>query len=49
MVKLELLTFALAIEKANPFLEGILFEIMTDHKPLIPNLNNYSLSDIENK
>ena len=49
MVELELLAIAWAVGKARPFLEGIRFEIMTDHKPLIPILNNYSLSDIENK
>ena len=49
MVELELLAIAWAVGKARPFLEGIRFEIMTDHKPLIPILNSYSLSDIENK
>ena len=49
MVELELLAIAWAMHKARPFLEGIKFEVMTDHKPLIPICNDYALSDIENK
>jgi len=49
MVELELLAIAWACEKARPFLEGIQFEIYTDHRPLIPILNDYALSEIENK
>ena len=49
MVELEMLAIAWATQKARPFLEGINFEILTDHKPLIPILNDYALSEIENK
>ena len=49
MVELELLAIAWACKKAAPFVEGIDFKIFTDHKPLIPILNDYALSDIENK
>ena len=49
MVELELLAIAWAMQKARPYLEGINFDVMTDHKPLIPILNNYALSEIENK
>jgi len=49
MVELEMLAIAWAMQKARPFLEGIRFEVMTDHKPLIPICNDYALSDIENK
>jgi len=49
MVELELLAIAWAMQKARPYLEGIKFDVMTDHKPLIPILNNYALSEIENK
>ena len=49
MVELELLAIAWSMQKARPFLEGIRFDVMTDHKPLIPICNNYALSDIENK
>ena len=49
MVELELLAIARALQKARPFLEGIQFDIMTDHKPLIPIMNDYALSEIENK
>jgi len=36
-------------KKAGAFLEGISFELITNHKPLKPILENYSLSDIDNK
>jgi len=49
MVELELLAIAWSCEKARPFVEGIKFEIYTDHRPLIPILNDYALSEIENK
>jgi len=49
MVELELLAIAWACKKAAPFLEGIKFLILTDHKPLLPILNDYSLAEIENK
>lgn len=49
MVELELLAIAWACQKARPFLEGIHFDLFTDHRPLIPILNDYSLSDVENK
>jgi hypothetical protein len=32
-----------------PFIKGIGFELLRDHKPLIPILNQYSLAEIENK
>lgn len=49
MVELELLAIAWACKKASTFLEGIAFTIVTDHKPLIPILRDYALSEIENK
>ena len=49
MVELELLAIAWACKKAAAFLEGVEFTIITDHKPLIPILKNYALSEIENK
>jgi hypothetical protein len=49
MIELELLAIAWAVKKCAPFIEGIGFELMTDHKPLIPILNQYSLAEIENK
>jgi len=49
MIELELLAFAWAAKKAAAFLEGISFELITDHKPLKPILEDYALSDIDNK
>ncbi len=49
MVELELLAIAWACKKTATFTEGIEFTIVTDHKPLIPILRDYSLAEIENK
>jgi hypothetical protein len=49
MVELELLAIAWACKKTAAFTEGIPFTIVTDHKPLIPILRDYSLAEIENK
>ena len=49
MVELELLAIAWACQKTASFIEGINFMIVTDHKPLIPILGDYSLAGIENK
>ena len=49
MVELELLAIAWACKKTSAFTEGIAFTIVTDHKPLIPILRDYSLAEIENK
>ena len=49
MVELELLAIAWACQKTASFIEGINFMIVTDHKPLIPILRDYSLAEIENK
>jgi hypothetical protein len=49
MIELELLAFAWAAKKAAAFLEGISFELFSDHKPLKPILEDNALSDIDNK
>jgi transposase InsO family protein len=49
MVELELLAIVWACKKARAFLEGIDFTVVTDHKPLLPILNDYALGDIENR
>lgn len=49
MVELELLAIVWACKKARAFLEGIDFTVITDHKPLLPILNDYALGDIENR
>ncbi|PAA65850.1 hypothetical protein BOX15_Mlig025290g1 [Macrostomum lignano] len=49
MIELELLAVVWATQKCRLFLEGLHeFEIVTDHKPLIPILNSYQLDQIEN-
>lgn len=49
MIELELLAIVWATQKCRLFLEGLpSFQIMTDHKPLIPILNSYQLDQIEN-
>ena len=49
MIELELLAISWAAHKCRLFLEGLpQFEIITDHRPLIPILNDYSLDQVEN-
>ena len=49
MIELELLAISWAAHKCRLFLEGLpQFEIITDHRPLVPILNDYSLDQIEN-
>jgi hypothetical protein len=52
MVDLKLLAICWAVKKCASFIEGLPlknFEIWTDHAPLIPILNKYTLPEIENK
>jgi hypothetical protein len=52
MVELELLAICWAAKKCASFIDGLTltnFEIWTDHAPLIPILNKYTLPEIENK
>jgi hypothetical protein len=49
MIELELLAICWATQKCRLFLEGLpLFEIITDHRPLVPILNDYCLDQIDN-
>ena len=49
MIELECLGAAWAMHKCRQFLEGLpSFELVTDHKPLVPILNDYSLDKIDN-
>ena len=49
VVELELLAIAWALQKCRTFVMGLPhFEIVTDHKPLIPILNDYTLDAVEN-
>ena len=49
MIELECLGAAWAMGKCRQFLEGLpSFELVTDHKPLVPILNDYSLDKLDN-
>ena len=52
MIELEMLAIAWAAKKCAMFIEGMpssQLEIWTDHQPLVPILERYSLPEIENK
>jgi hypothetical protein len=52
MVELELLAICWATNKCKMFIEGLpraQFEIWTDHAPLVPILDKFSLPEVENK
>ncbi|XP_043188392.1 uncharacterized protein K02A2.6-like [Amphibalanus amphitrite] len=49
MVELELLAVVWALRKCRIFLQGLQhFKVITDHRPLIPILNDYTLDAVEN-
>ena len=49
MIELECLAAAWGMHKCRRFLEGLpSFELVTDHKPLIPILNSYALDKLDN-
>jgi hypothetical protein len=49
MIELECLGAAWAMQKCRQFLEGLpTFELVTDHKPLVPILNSYALEKLDN-
>ncbi len=45
--EVELLAVVWAVKKCKLFLKGATFELVVDHKPLIPILNNKTLAEIE--
>lgn len=50
MIELECLGAAWAMSKCKQFLEGLpTFELVLDHRPLIPILNDYSLDQLDNQ
>jgi hypothetical protein len=50
MIELECLAAAWAMKKCKSFLEGLpTFEVVLDHRPLIPILNDYSLDQLDNQ
>ena len=49
MIELECLAAAWGMQKCQQFIEGLdVFELVTDHKPLVPILNDYSLDKLDN-
>ena len=49
MIELECLAASWAMKKCHQFLEGLpSFELITDHRPLVPILNDYSLDKLDN-
>ena len=49
MIELECLAAAWAMRKCRQFLEGLpSFRLVTDHRPLIPILNDYHLDKLDN-
>jgi transposase InsO family protein len=49
MIELECLGAAWAMQKCRQFIEGLpTFELITDHKPLVPILNDHSLDKLDN-
>jgi len=49
MIELECLGATWAIDKCRQFLDGLPnFELIVDHKPLVPILNDYALDKLDN-
>ena len=49
MVELELLAVVWALKKCRIFLQGLQhFKVVTDHRPLIPIMNDYTVDAVEN-
>ena len=48
IIELELLAVIWAVRKCKLFLSGMHFTVYTDHRPLIPIVNSYTLDQIEN-
>ncbi len=48
-MELKLLAIALACKKCANVIDGLKFQILTDHKLLITMLRDYSLNDFKNK
>jgi hypothetical protein len=50
MIGLECLGAAWAMSKCKQFLKGLpTFELVLDHRPLIPILNDYTLDQLDNQ
>ena len=48
MIELECLAVVWAIIKCHVYLAGSRFELLVDHRPLVPIFNSYSLDQVEN-
>jgi hypothetical protein len=49
MIELECLAASWAMQQCHQFLDGLpCFELITDHRPLVPILNDYSLDKLDN-
>ena len=48
VIELELIAVVWAVKKCSLYPPGTLFEVVTDHRPLTPIINSYSLDQIEN-
>ena len=49
MIELECLTGSWAMKQCRQFLEGLHFDLITDHRPLVPILNDYALDKLYNQ
>ena len=49
VIELEILGVVWAVRKCHLFLAGAPFAVVTNHRPLVPILNSYSLDQIENR
>ena len=48
VIELECLAVVWAVRKCHLYLAGASFDVVTDHRPLVPIINHYSLDQIEN-
>ncbi len=49
MIELELLAVVWAVKiKCHLYLSGLMFQLVIDHKPLVPILNSYTLDMVDN-
>ena len=49
VIELEMLGVVWAVQKCSLYLSGAQFELIVDHRPLVPILNSYRLDRIENR
>ena len=49
MIELECLAASWAMKQCRQFLEGLHFDLIKDHRPLVPILNDYALDKLDNQ